>query len=315
MPSLRPLSRPVARLANPSSTILRTQAQRCFSAAPSLAATAIVTGAARGIGKAIATRLAHDGFNVCINDIDANKGLLEETAAEISSLSPSIQTLAHVADIRSAESVNALVSNAVSTLGPLNVMVANAGIVCATPLVDISDEEHRTMFDINYFGTNNCYRAASKQFIKQGKPEGHPPTEHGMATKPVGSKGVYKLIGCASIAALRPAPLIGPYSTSKWAVRGLTHAWALEMAQYGITANSYAPGIVGTAMWDVLDDKVGAYFGQKKGEYTEGVMKSIALGRLSVPEDVAKVVSFLAGGDSDYMTGQMVAVDGGCTYS
>lgn len=124
-----------------------------------------------------------------------------------------------------------------------------------------------------------------------------------------------QLIGCASIAALRPAPLIGPYSTSKWAVRGLTHAWALEMAQYGITANSYAPGIVGTAMWGVLDEKVGAYFGQAKGEYTADVLKGIAMGRVSVPEDVAGLISFLAGKDSDYMTGQMVAIDGGCTYS
>ena len=72
-------------------------------------------------------------------------------------------------------------------------MVANAGVVCATPLVDISDEEHRRMFDINYFGTNNCYRAAAKQYIKQGKPEQHPPIETEIGAKPVGSKGVYKV--------------------------------------------------------------------------------------------------------------------------
>jgi NAD(P)-dependent dehydrogenase (short-subunit alcohol dehydrogenase family) len=125
-----------------------------------------------------------------------------------------------------------------------------------------------------------------------------------------------KLLGAASIVAFKPFALLSHYSASKWAVRGMTQAFAMEMAEHEITVNAYAPGIVGTAMWDLIDEKLGEKTGAKKGDtikkYTNDL---IALGRTSVPEDVSSTVSFLASGDSDYMTGQTIVIDGGIVFT
>jgi NAD(P)-dependent dehydrogenase (short-subunit alcohol dehydrogenase family) len=146
------------------------------------------------------------------------------------------------------------------------------------------------------FGLYNCYTTAARQFIKQE------------------TSG--KILGAASIVAFKPFALLSHYSASKWAVRGLTQAFAMEMAAHKITVNAYAPGIVGTAMWDLIDEELGKKSGAKKGDtikkYSEEL---IALGRTSVPEDVSNVVSFLASGDSDYMTGQTIVIDGGIIFT
>ena len=118
-----------------------------------------------------------------------------------------------------------------------------------------------------------------------------------------------------SIAGLRAFPLLPHYSAAKFAVRGLTQAFATEVARYKITANAYAPGIVGTPMWDEIDERMGEITGARKGESFKKQSDAILLGRSSVPEDVAKTVSFLAGPDSDYMTGQTLAVDGGLYFN
>lgn len=116
----------------------------------------------------------------------------------------------------------------------------------------------------------------------------------------------------SSIVAFKPFAMLSHYSASKFAVRGFTQAFAMEMAEHKITVNGYAPGIVGTAMWDLIDEELGKTRGVQKGDtikkYTEEL---IALGRTSVPEDVAKCVSYLASPDSDYMTGQTLIIDGG----
>ena len=129
-------------------------------------------------------------------------------------------------------------------------------------------------------------------------------------------EGVYKLIAAASIVAFKPFPLLSHYSASKWAVRGLTQAFAMEMAEHKITVNAYAPGIVGTAMWDLIDEKLGEKQGAQKGETIAKYSRElIALGRTSVPEDVAGLVHFLASPDSDYVTGQTMVVDGGIIFT
>lgn len=119
-----------------------------------------------------------------------------------------------------------------------------------------------------------------------------------------------------SIVAFKPFAMLSHYSASKWAVRGFTQAFAMEMAEHKITVNAYAPGIVGTAMWELIDEEIGKKKGVKKGDtikkYSEDL---IALGRTSVPEDVSKCVSYLASPDSDYMTGQTLIIDGGIEFS
>ncbi|KAI8941793.1 hypothetical protein NX059_002994 [Plenodomus lindquistii] len=256
--------------------------------------TAIVTGSARGIGKAIALRLANDGYDVCINDIQANKSGADEVVKEIQALGR--KSFAHTADVSNLKEVQGLVEASVSELGPLSTMVANAGIAQVKALLDLTEQDLKRMFEVNVYGVYNCYSTAAKQMISQG----------------TGGK----ILGAASIVAFKPFPLLSHYSASKWAVRGMTQAFAMEMATHNITVNAYAPGIVGTAMWDLIDEKLGETTGAKKGEtikkYTEDL---IALGRTSVPEDVSSTVSFLCSRDSDYMTGQTIVIDGGIIFT
>jgi NAD(P)-dependent dehydrogenase (short-subunit alcohol dehydrogenase family) len=219
---------------------------------------------------------------------------------------------AFTADVSNLKEVQDLVQASVSELGPLNTMVANAGIAQVKALLDLSEQDLRRMFEVNgssfvyhclyssnesaVYGVFNCYTAAANQMISQG----------------TGGK----LLGAASIVAFKPFALLSHYSASKWAVRGMSQAFAMEMAEHKITVNAYAPGIVGTAMWDLIDEKLGEKTGAKKGDtikkYTNEL---IALGRTSVPEDVASTVSFLASKDSDYMTGQTIVIDGGIIFT
>ncbi|KAK0513584.1 hypothetical protein JMJ35_003948 [Cladonia borealis] len=187
--------------------------------------TAIVTGSSRGIGKAIAVRLAEDGFDVCINDIQTNSQAIDEVVTHIHTLKR--KAIGVIADVSHRNEVETLVQRSVEALGPLDVMVANAGIAQVKPVLELTEHDVEHMFQVNLFGVFNCYQVAAKQMIKQG------------------TKG--KLIGAASVVAYRPFSLLSHYSASKWAVRGLTQAFALEVATHGITCNAYAPGIVGTA--------------------------------------------------------------------
>ncbi|KAJ4317074.1 hypothetical protein N0V84_007527 [Fusarium piperis] len=256
--------------------------------------TVIVTGSARGIGKAIALRLAEDGYDVCINDIQPNQAGIDEAVSEIHKLGR--RAYGHAADVSDLAQVEEMVAASVRELGPLTTMVANAGIAQVKPILDVTPDDLRRMFDINVFGTFNCYSVAAKQMIKQGSPG--------------------KLIGAASIAAMKSFPMLSHYSASKFAVRGFTQAFAMEMATHKITVNAYAPGIVGTAMWDLIDEELAKVHGAKKGDMIKKHSDDlIALGRTSVPEDVSKMVSFLSGPDSDYVTGQTLVVDGGIIFT
>ncbi|CAG8973561.1 hypothetical protein HYALB_00008261 [Hymenoscyphus albidus] len=277
--------------------------------------TAIVTGAARGIGKAIALRLAKDGYDICINDLSLNQAGIDEVFLPISSnfivydlpiYSYNFQTVkeiqalgrksyGHTADVSKRSDVEALVEASVQNLGPLNTMVANAGISQVKSVLEMTEEDVSHMFEINVYGVFNCYSVAAKQMIKQGNGG--------------------KILGCASIVAFRPFVNMTHYSASKWAVRGFTQGFAMELAEHKITVNGYAPGIVGTPMWEMLDEKLGEKLGAQKGETIKQFGEKIALGRLSVPDDVAKCVSYLAGPDSDYMTGQTLIIDGGIQFS
>jgi meso-butanediol dehydrogenase / (S,S)-butanediol dehydrogenase / diacetyl reductase len=254
---------------------------------------ALVTGAARGIGRGIALRLAADGLNVAVNDIEANAKQLEEVAGEIRDAGRSSATV--VADVSVPVEVERMVGTVADELGSVDVMVANAGIAQVKPLLEITPEDFDGLMAVNLRGVFLCYTAAARQMIRQG--------------------GGGKIIGAASIAAHKGFAMLGHYSASKWAVRGLTQAAAQEWAEHGITVNAYCPGIVGTAMWDVIDEQMGGYSGAGKGETLEQFSQLIALGRVETPEDVASFVSYLASRDSDYMTGQSVMIDGGILFS
>ena len=254
---------------------------------------ALVTGSARGIGKAIATRLGQDGHALALNDVEANRDQLEATAEELRATGANVTTA--VADVSQPEQVKAMVAKVAADQGALNVMVANAGIARVTSLLEMDAAEWDQVMAVNVRGTFLCYQAAAEQMIKQGKGG--------------------KIIGAASIVAFRPFALLAHYSASKWAVRGLTQAAAMEWAKHKITVNAYCPGIVGTAMWDLIDEKLAKEEGLQRGEALKKYSEAILMGRVSEPEDVAKLVSYLASADSDYMTGQSVLIDGGIQFS
>jgi acetoin reductase-like protein len=267
---------------------------------------AIVTGAARGIGRAIALRLAQDGYSITASDLPALQSQLDSLVSEIQTSSRGgeggVRAHAHTADVTSPAEVEALVRSSVSELGRLDTMVANAGIAQVKPLLELTPEDVQRMLTVNVAGVHYCFQAAAKQMISQG--EGGDQEVRG------------KLIAAASIVAFKPFALMGHYSASKWAVRGLSQVYAMELAKHKITANAYAPGIVDTKMWELIDEGLGRREGKEKGEmirkYSDDL---IALGRTSVPEDVAGLVSFLASKDADYITGQTYVVDGGIIYT
>jgi meso-butanediol dehydrogenase/(S,S)-butanediol dehydrogenase/diacetyl reductase len=254
---------------------------------------ALITGSARGIGKAIAQRLAEDGHDIALNDVPANSDQLEATAEEIRATGRKVTTV--IADISVEEQVQAMVAKVAQDMGELNVMVSNAGIARVTSLLETSVDEWDQVMGVNLRGTFLCYKTAAEQMIKQGNGG--------------------KIIGAASIVAFRPFALLSTYSASKWGVRGLTQGAAMEWAKHKITVNAYCPGIVGTAMWELIDEKLAKEEGMQKGEALKKYSEAILMGRVSEPEDVAKLASYLASPDSDYMTGPRVLIDGGIQFS
>lgn len=247
---------------------------------------ALVTGAGRGIGRAIALRLAKDGHAVAVNDVD--KANAEAVAGEIADAGGSSVALPF--DVTSRDAVFEGVAATVAQLGGLDVMVNNAGIAQVKTLLELTPDDLRTVFDVNVFGVVYGIQAAAEHM-----------KDHGGG----------KIINAASIAGHAGFDFLGHYSATKFAVRALTQAGAKELAQYKITVNSYCPGIVGTDMWDLIDEKMGPYLGNERGETLKQYTELITLKRVQTPEDVAGFVSYLAGPDSNYMTGQSVMIDGG----
>lgn len=251
----------------------------------------VVTGAGRGIGRGIALRLAGDGHAVAVSDV--NKAGAEAVAEEITTAGG--RALAVSTDVTDRDAVFTLVDQAAHELGSVDVMVANAGIAQVKPLLDVTPDDLRKIFDVNVFGVVYSMQAAAEKMIAQGNGG--------------------KIISAASIAAHGGFDLLGHYCATKFGVRALTQAAAKELAKHQITVNAYCPGVVDTDMWELIDEQMGPYLGTAKGEAKAQFGAGIALGRLQTPADVAALVSYLAGPDSDYMTGQSIIIDGGMVYS
>jgi len=249
--------------------------------------TAIVTGGGRGIGRGIALRLAKDGHAVAV--VDVNKAGAEAVAAEIAGAGGTSTALA--CDVTDRAAVFTMVDQVAGELGSVDVMVNNAGIAQVKTLLEVTPEDLEAIFAVNVYGVLYGVQAAAERMIEQG----------------AGGK----IINASSIAGHSGFDFLGHYSATKFAVRALTQAAAKELAKHRITVNAYCPGIVGTDMWDLIDEKMSAYNGNARGETLEQYSRLIALGRVQTPEDVAGFVSYLAGRDADYMTGQAVMIDGG----
>lgn len=247
---------------------------------------AIVTGAGQGIGQAIATRLSKDGF--AIGCVDLNLENAQKTADSLA------DAIAVKADVSDRDQVFKAVDTVVDHYGDLNVMINNAGLGPTTPIDTITPAQFKKVYGVNVGGVLWGIQAAHAAFKKLG---------HGG-----------KIISASSQAGVVGNPNLALYSGTKFAIRGVTQVAARDLASEGITVNCYAPGIVKTPMMYDIAHKVGQNAGKSDEWGMQTFSKNIALGRLSEPSDVANAVAFLAGPDSNYITGQTLLVDGGMQF-
>jgi 3-oxoacyl-[acyl-carrier protein] reductase len=237
---------------------------------------AVVTGATRGIGRAIATQLASDGFNIVVN----YRGDAEPANALVSELEGhGVAARAIQADITKAEDVASLIEGAIAAFGKLDALVNNAGITRDTLLMRMSEEDWDAVLTTNLKGAFLCSKAAIRPMIRQ------------RGGTIVNLTSVIGLVGNAGQA---------NYAAAKAGLVGFTKSLAKEVGSRGITVNAVAPGFIETRLTDVLSEEI-----------KEASIKQIPLGRFGTPEDVAGAVSFLVSPAARYITGHVLSVDGG----
>ncbi len=252
----------------------------------------LITGAAQGMGAAVAVEYAAQGAKVCLGDINVEGAA--ETAQKIRD-NGGIATHVRL-DVSSEEDATAAVAHIVAEFGSINVLVNNAGINKPLFFLDITRENWQRIMDINAWGTLNCMQVATRQMKDQGKQD-YP----------------YKIINVGSILSREAFDDVVVYSASKHAVLAMIKGGAKALIEHNITVNGYGPGVVRTELWEQLDkDLVAIGKFDKPGESMDSLAESmILMKRYSYPEDVVGTASFLASADSDYMTGQLIMIDGG----
>jgi galactitol 2-dehydrogenase len=248
---------------------------------------AIVTGGASGIGAAIVRRFVAEGAKVVVADL--NLEAAQALADQI--VNGGGEALAVRVDVRNQARDQAMVDAAVARFGRLDILVNNAGVFRMKPFLEITDADWDFNFDVNCKGTLWCAQAAARQMIAQGQGG--------------------KIINLSSQAGRRGEPLVLAYCASKAAVISMTQSMALALAPYKINVNAIAPGIVDTAMWEVVDREFARYEGLEPGAAKRRAVAAIPLGRIEQPDDIAAAAAFLASSDADYITQQTLNVDGG----
>ena len=237
---------------------------------------ALVTGASRGIGQAVAVELAKAGADVIVNYI-GNEAVAQETVEKVEALGR--KALKIKADVGNADEVQAMVDEAHAAFGHIDVLVNNAGITRDGLLIRMKDSDWDDVLNINLKGVYLVSKAVAKLMVKQ---------RSGRIINMTSVSGVTGNVGQAN------------YAAAKAGVIGLTKTCAKELAARGITVNAVAPGFIETAMTDVLPEKI-----------KEGIAATVPLDRMGQPEEIAGVVTFLASDFASYITGQVLNVDGG----
>ncbi|MFZ5986909.1 MAG: 3-oxoacyl-[acyl-carrier-protein] reductase [Bacillota bacterium] len=238
--------------------------------------TAVITGSGRGLGKAIALKLGQMGANIVLNDIAVSDSI-DSTAEEFKAAG--INVAVTKGDVRSMEDVEAMFNTAIEAFGSVDILVNNAGITKDMLMIKMTEKDWDDVLDINLKGAFFCTKAVARIMMKQRSG---------------------KIINIASVAGVMGNPGQANYSASKAGLIGLTKSTAKELASRGITCNAVAPGLIASKMTEVLPDNV-----------KENYLNNIPLKRFGTPEDVANVIGFLASEDSNYVTGQVIHIDGG----
>ena len=244
--------------------------------------TALITGAARGIGEAFARAYIAEGARVCIADIDI------ERAREAAN---AIGAIAIQMDVADQDSIDAGVAEAIAQMGQIDILVNNAALFSAAPVVEIERADFARIFDINVAGTLFTMQAVAKHMIARGNGG--------------------KIINMASQAGRRGEPLVAVYCASKAAVISLTQSAGLNLIEHGINVNAIAPGVVDGEHWDGVDAFFAKHEGKAPGQKKAEVAAAVPFGRMGRAEDLTGLAVFLASPDADYVVAQTYNVDGG----
>jgi D-sorbitol dehydrogenase (acceptor) len=245
---------------------------------------AIITGGARGIGRAIATAYAAEGARVVVADINGPEA--EAVAGEIGSGAIGIGV-----NVTQQASIDAMVSAVVARCGRIDILVNNAGVFEMAPILEITRESYAKQFAVNVEGLLFTLQAVAQQMVAQGQGG--------------------KIINFASQAGRRGEALVAVYCASKAAVISITQSAGLGLIKHGINVNGIAPGVVDTPMWDVVDAQFAKYENLPLGEKKRQVGLAVPYGRMGRVEDMTGAAVFLASADADYIVAQTLNVDGG----
>lgn len=246
--------------------------------------TALITGAARGIGFEFARAYIAEGATVALADINA--GALERAVAELGPKANAVQM-----DVTSQESIDAGFAAAIGAMGRLDILVNNAALFSAAPIAEISRADYDKLFAVNVAGTLFCLQAAAKHMIARG--------EGG------------KIINMASQAGRRGESLVAVYCATKAAVISLTQSAGLNLIKHGINVNAIAPGVVDGEHWDGVDAFFAKYEGKAPGQKKREVGAAVPFGRMGTAADLTGMAIFLATKEADYVVAQTFGVDGG----
>jgi len=245
---------------------------------------AIVTGGARGIGRAIAERYVKEGARVFIADLQLD--LARDAAEALGDKAEAIEV--NVTDLAS---INRMVAQVATKAGGVDILVNNAAAFDLAPIVEVTEKSYDKIFAVNVKGLFFTLQAVARQMIARGKGG--------------------KIINMASQAGRRGEALVSIYCASKAAVISLTQSAGLDLIKHKINVNGIAPGVVDTPMWDEVDALFAKYENRKPGEKKRLVGEAVPFGRMGFPEDHAGAAVFLASADADYVVAQTLNVDGG----
>ena len=245
---------------------------------------ALITGAARGIGAAFAKAYVAEGATVAIGDIDL--GRAEETAALIGPGAYALRL-----DVTDQASIEDCLAGVVDRAGGLDILINNAALFALAPIVEITRESYDRLYAINVAGTLFTLQAAARQMIAQGRGG--------------------KIINMASQAGRRGEALVAVYCSTKAAVISLTQSAGLDLIRHGINVNAIAPGVVDGEHWDGVDALFAKYENRPLGEKKRIVGESVPYGRMGTAEDLIGMAIFLASREADYIVAQTYNVDGG----
>ncbi|WP_026618082.1 L-iditol 2-dehydrogenase [Ensifer aridi] len=245
---------------------------------------ALITGSARGIGRAFAEAYVREGATVAIADVNIERA--KQTAAEIGAAAYAVEL-----DVTRQESIDAAIAATVERAGGLDILVNNAALFDLAPIVEITRESYERLFSINVAGTLFTLQAAAKQMITQGRGG--------------------KVINMASQAGRRGEALVAVYCATKAAVISLTQSAGLDLIKHRINVNAIAPGVVEGEHWEGVDALFAKYENRPLGEKKRLVGEAVPYGRMGTAEDLTGMAIFLASSESDYVVAQTYNVDGG----